>query len=236
MSEFNESLIKRIKVLNETVWERKVFEDKLNKWLDNFDEGEKSIALYLLSEFMYFNEIQIEVLLKSVYRDLFRYPLIENIRKQNSNIFDSNIIEKNFVNISNNTRFKGIGNAAESGSSLLYNFRTINNIPVKLFGNYDNKNINKIVYIDDFSGSGNQILTNKLLKQEIEDFNDRNIQVDCFLLVATKQALSNINKSNLFNRIDSVINLDDSYKCFEVNSRYFVNSNLHFEMKVAKMM
>ena len=72
-----EDLKKRILILRETVWERKITWLDVENWLKNFDgktghsvEIEQLHALYLLSEFMYFGSNEIRVLLKALFRDL----------------------------------------------------------------------------------------------------------------------------------------------------------------------
>ena len=69
------------------------------------------------------------------------------------------------------TRFLGIGGAAESGAHLLYEFRHANDLPDFLFINSDevataglvnqdsewlHRDVRRLVFIDDFCGSGQQ--------------------------------------------------------------------------------
>jgi hypothetical protein len=73
----------KIKTLNETVWERRATDPTITEWLDNFAPpsvaapDERAHALFLLSNFMYFGDREIRGLLKALYRDLYRYPIIE---------------------------------------------------------------------------------------------------------------------------------------------------------------
>jgi hypothetical protein len=78
----------KIKNLSETIWEGKAREPQLNAWLDNFAtsaNGSKDEctlhALYLLSQFMYFGNRQMRELMRVLFRDLYRYPIVEQIRK-----------------------------------------------------------------------------------------------------------------------------------------------------------
>ena len=87
----------KIECLNNILWENKLSGDKIEEWLDNFkSEDERNAALYLLSRFIFFNEESINKLVKALYRDLYRYPIIEWIRKKNGNTLDESIIEPEF--------------------------------------------------------------------------------------------------------------------------------------------
>ena len=168
---------KQIEVLNSTIWENRVQGPKIMEWLDNFDDdNEKNYALYMLSRLMYFSSSSIRNLLKALYRDLYRYPIIEQIRKDNNNTLDPNIIEPSFEKELMATRFLGVGNPSESGVHLLYYFRQENKIPKDLFINTDDvveydengnsklrdsyKDVKHYVFIDDLCGSGKQATSN----------------------------------------------------------------------------
>ena len=56
--------------------------------------------LYLLTRFMYFGQREIKALLRSVYLDLFRYPLVAAIRRRNNNTTDAGFINAEFQKIS----------------------------------------------------------------------------------------------------------------------------------------
>jgi len=106
---FQEKLHSKIKVLNETTWESKVKKPKIDKWLNNFsDDKEKYHALFLLSNFMFFGNIQIRQLLISLYRDLYKYPIVESIRMADNNIVDPKVIKERFYISRKNTRFLGL--------------------------------------------------------------------------------------------------------------------------------
>ena len=161
----------QIKTLNETLWDNKAQNPKIVAWLDNFeDETEKEYALFLLSKLMYFNDSNIRRLLRMLYKDLFRYPIIEDIRKKNNNTLDERLIEDSFQERLKNTRFLGVGDPSESGGYLLYFFRQENCLMKQLFVNIDdvitnnklneqNKDVN-FVFIDDICGSGMQATSN----------------------------------------------------------------------------
>lgn len=138
MDFLNSKYGKQISVFNSTLWENRVQGPKILEWLDNFDDdNEKDYALYILSRLMYFGSSSIRNLLKALYRDLYRYPIINTIRRNNTDTLDSNIIEGLFLQELSATRFLGVGNPSESGVHLLYYFRQENKIPKDLFINTD---------------------------------------------------------------------------------------------------
>ena len=93
----NQDYDKQIEVLNSILWEYRALRPRIDKWLANFGtDQEREYALYLLSRLMYFNSSNIRNLLKALYRDLYRYPVIERIRKNNNNTLDKDFIEREF--------------------------------------------------------------------------------------------------------------------------------------------
>ena len=236
METLQEHLLKKIKVLNETTWEYRVHRPKIDKWLDNFDdEKEKLHALYLLSHFMYFGSLQIRELLKSLYRDLFKYPIIEKLRIAKSHNTDFKELEKFFNEAESKTRFLGIGNPSESGTHLLYFFRQENKMSKSLFINtheiyeidpngrlaFIDDSIDHYVFIDDFCGSGTQAssYSEKIVKN-IKQIN-ANVKVSYLMLFSTTFGKNEVKKNTLFDYVEAVVELDDSFKCFDSSSRYF---------------
>ncbi len=237
----------KIKSLSKTLWDNRVSGPILDAWLDNFDgkcipdrEREQILALFLLSQFSYFGYRQIRELLKVLYRDLYRYPIIKSIRKSNNDTLDGVIIEPQFDNVLNSTRFLAFGNPSESGTHLLYYFRQENNLKANnIIHVHDifeqsldggggaavlkDKSISRYVFIDDFCGSGTQAirLSEKgtalpLLKKLHPD-----IKLSYYVLFATQIGLSKVKNDTVFDDVKAVHLLDDSFHCFDINSRYF---------------
>jgi len=234
---FEKELWKRIQVLNSIIWENRAIKPKVDDWLRNFSEtDERLMALYLLSEFMYFGDSQMRTLLKALYRDLYRYPIVREIRKANADTLDISIIENQFKNELLSTRFLGIGNPSESGAHLLYFFRQENNLSKKNFINSyeifskENKNVKELVFLDDFCGSGEQVSTDKSLADFIKSIKLTHpaARVDYLMLVGTATGIAKIRSTGLFSNVESVITLDGSFKIFGANSRYFQNVSLPF--------
>lgn len=231
MNSFKEKLHEKIYSLNQTLWENRINRTKVDEWLNNFEtDEEKEMALYLLSEFMYFGDIQIRILLKTLFRDYFKYPLVMEIRKKNNDTMDPSIIEPLFNEHLRNTRFMGIGNPSESGAHLLYFFRQENNLSKKQFintyeiENEENNNVNHVIFIDDFCGSGSQANNESYIKYVNElKLKNRDIKIDYLMLIGTTYGIDNIRKKGIFSRVDAVIKLDNTFKCFDIKSRYFRN-------------
>src|ERR1017187_9687672 len=104
-----DDLMKKVKLLNETIWEDRANRVRVDEWLNNFDDSqvpsERTHALYLLSRFMYFGDRQLRALLRALYRDLYQYPVIQAIRRRHSNTRDLSVIQPAFMAALKNTRF-----------------------------------------------------------------------------------------------------------------------------------
>lgn len=248
--QIRDNLKAKIKVLNETLWDNRALNPSVEKWLDNFaDDKEKLHALYLLSKFLYFGAVPMRNLLKSLYRDLYRYPIIESIRLSNANTLDANIIEDKFKEEEKNTRFLGVGNPSESGAHLLYFFRQENRLSKKLFAYTDEvldrsgvtrlrfPEVKHYVFIDDFCGSGSQATSETNIKECVSEIRRMSTQckISYLMLFATSNGVNNVKGSGLYDRVDAVVELDNTYKCFDANSRIFSQKeDFYFEKDFAK--
>lgn len=232
---------KQIEILNSTIWENRVQGPKIMEWLDNFDDdNEKNYALYMLSRLMYFSSSSIRNLLKALYRDLYRYPIIEQIRKDNNNTLDPYIIESSFKKELMATRFLGVGNPSENGVHLLYYFRQENKIPKDLFVNTDDiveydengssklrdlyKDVKHYVFIDDLCGSGKQATSNDSnVKRCVQHLRNivKDAKISYFMIFGMSKGIQVIRDSGLYNQANAVVELDESYRCFSEQSRFF---------------
>ena len=224
------------------IW-RDLRDSDYQKWLDNFkdNEKEKIEALFLLSKFTYFGHLEIRAMLKAVYRDLYQYPIVRKIRKENNDTLEDSFIKSMFQSYQAKTRFLGIGNPSESGVHLLYYFRQENLLSKKMFVNayelfsyspiendkmvltWANKDIDHVVFIDDFCGDGSQAIRYiKDIVQQIKSLNPA-CQVDYFVLVANAHGLKSVKTKTLVDNSEAIFELDDSFKCFSDESRYFAN-------------
>ena len=246
MGTISDELMRKIKVLNENVWEQRVSRAVVDEWLDNFEgpsdpsKDERLHALYLLSQFMYFGDPQIREILRALFRDLYKYPIVEAVRRENHDTTDVGFIEGEFKGTLAKTRFLGLGNPSESGCHLLYYFRQENRLPASLFihtheifsrtrtGNrvdllLKEPDVLRYVFIDDFCGSGDQAkgysadLVDALLGLKSE------ASVCYYVLFGRKDGLDLVRNETLFTEVKCVCELDDSYKCFHEKSRYFLD-------------
>jgi hypothetical protein len=257
--DFKNELINKVKILNETIWEHRVSKTKIDKWLGNFKEDDKNEkyseqlhALYLLSQFMYFGDREIRELLKAMFRDLYKYPIIDNIRKSNSNTTDLEIINKKFDKELRATRFLGVGNPSESGTHLLYYFRQENNLPKSLFihtheifkrnANGDagisirNDSIKRYVFLDDLCGSGDQAV--QYSQDLLEDMKriDDSIYVAYYAIFASEEGINNVKNNTMFDSVQAIYILDKTFKCFNSDHRYFVNKHQDININFAENM
>lgn len=207
--------------------------------------------LYLLSKFMYFGNSELRQLLLALHRDLFKYPIVCAIRKANGDTVDNLFIQKEFNLEQNQTRFLGVGNPSESGVHLLYYFRQECNLSKDYFINFSDifkteeikekdsgssivssrylkstirdKTIRRYIFIDDFCGSGTQ--ASEYLDEIVKNVKaeDNTIEVSYLTLFATTAGLDVVRKLRVFNTVESVFCLDDTFKAFSEDSRYFNN-------------
>lgn len=251
-----DSLKKRISILNEKIWDRRLNWVVVDEWLKNFngDSGvdvstERLHALYLLSQIMYFGSKETRVLLRSLFNDLVLVPLIQNI-KSNINSRDSETIKNLTFDALRKTRFLGVGNPSESGVHLLYYFRQENDLHKNFFVDsaniftrlIDNGNIHTIlrepsveryIFIDDLCGSGEtaEKYSQDLLPRILSI--NPNIELHYYSLFATSHGLERVRTNSLFGeRCGAVFELDESYKCFSDDSRYLAVTPKYIEKDI----
>ena len=243
MDSYVEDLMRKLKILNETVWEDRATQNSITEWLSNFsadlpnEPGERFHALFLLSQFMYFGSHEVRELLQAMHRDLYKYPIVQSARRQNANTVDASFLDGKYEYELLRTKFLGMGNPSESGCHLLYYYRQENRLPKELFVHthevfrrYGSQGVAELrfpdvshyVFIDDFCGSGTQAVTYS--EEVLADLKHANpdATVDYHLLFATEEGCNNIIANSLFDEVRAIHVLDSSYKCFGQLSRYFL--------------
>lgn len=250
-SKLYDSLEEKIKILHDTAWRDKWQSngDLFHLWLENFKEDERIYAMFLLSKFLYFGNETIRELMKRVYEDLYRRPIIFDIREANHYTTNSKFIDSEYQKILDRTRFLSIGNPSESSAHLLYYFRQENGLHRDLFINAhqlythttegDNiiantvvDDIDRIVVLDDFCGSGSQ--AKEFDREFVVNIRKKEprIKIIYYSLFAIEKGLNDI-KNLHYDFADSVFILDSTYKCFSGKSRFFspkekdIKSNCH---------
>lgn len=272
---FRDQLLAKIKNLSDTIWEGRARETEVEAWLSNFTAPVHGTpqectlhALYLLSQFMYFGSRQMRELLRVIFRDLYKYPIIEGIRKANGDTTDETVIEHGFREALEHTLFLGVGNPSESGSHLLYYFRQENGLPktqfihshqvfrrqrlsrlqilrAVLFGGRDryagtvslrHPDISRYVFIDDFCGSGHQgEAYSQDIVEDIKSFSPGTL-VSYFVLFGTTKGMEHVRKNTAFDVVRCVFELDETFKCFSANSRYFPGPSADIQADFAERM
>ncbi|QFG52029.1 hypothetical protein [Chryseobacterium sp.] len=220
----------KLKIFSETVWEHKISKNKIDIWLSNFKEEERENLLFLLTQFIYFSKLQIDNMLISIYRDFYKYVIVENYRLSNNNTTDIVSIKNHFKESERKSRFIPIGNPSESSSSLLGEFRKINNIRKDLFIersellNFTLGDIEHFIFIDDICGSGHQAYhENQAYISHIRT-KFPNSKIHYYSLVGLEEGLEFLNGNNQYDFLESVLRLDKTYKCFSSESRIFKNN------------
>lgn len=246
MDDAEEQLYTKLKILDQKLWGGRIGRPEIDRWLDNFndeqgaDAKERLHALYLLSQFIYFSDREMRELMKAVYRDLYRYPIVEGIRKAHGDTLDPTVIDPLLDEELASTRFLGVGNPAESGSHLLYYFRQENEIVSERFISaselFDrdmrdpevrlaDESIRRVVFIDDFCGSGSQVIdySTELLSalRDVEQRTGVSLHLSYLVVAATLDGLQTVDDTTAFDCVESVFKLDDSYRAVSDDSRHF---------------
>jgi hypothetical protein len=242
MDTTKEQLIKRIMILNERVWERRVPQTRIDAWLNNFTgrvtevETERLHALFWLSQFMYYGSKEIRVLLRAMYRDLYLCPLVQFVRGALQPDHTQQELECAVQHEFNSTTFFGVGNPSESGIHLLYYFRQENTLAKDKFmdaaqifsrngagtRSLREPNITRYVFLDDVCGTGDQAVAySDTILKEIRDLNP-DAQLAYYCLFASAKGIARIRNKTLFGKNAAAVHeLDKTYRAFEDDARYF---------------
>ena len=242
-----EALIDKLMILNEHLWEGRVDRPRIDLWLRNFTGAtthqctERNYALLLLSHVMYFGERELRELLRALYRDQYRYRLIQQIRTRRGRTTPIPTIHQEYEAALHCTRFLPLGNPSESSTHLMYWFRQENLLPQNLFEHPDDlffdarstqpdgaltdPNVRRLVFIDDFCGSGSQALEFAATQLPRLRHLARNAAVTLefgyLVLFATAAGIARIRDETSFDWVGTVYELDDTYKIFSSNARQF---------------
>ena len=222
---------------------------------------ERLYGMLSLSKFMYFSKSMVREMLKSLYRDYFESPSLQRIRKNCGGSLDSARIRSLYAQRLKGARFIGVGNPSESGCHLLYYFRQVNNLPKDLFADFHgafqphidraglpgvgarltyvprDQSATTYVFFDDLVGSGTQVA--QYLSRELASARASNPGLEFIFLslFATTAGLARLNQPSLFDgRATALFELDESFKAFEVGSRFFADPPSWFELDRAREM
>lgn len=247
-----------LQALCEHAWENEIRWPHIKAWESNFtgeafaEDDERQHALFALTRFMYFGRQATREMLKSLFRDHFRSPLIQRIRRNHNHTRDSLLLQSAFSQELFATRFLGVGNPSESGAHLLYLFRQVNGLSKEFFSDLSkefspvvatrngsalvhltrrNAQVNRYIFFDDLVGSGNQ--ASAYLRTQLQQIRDADPKIDLrfMCLFATSAGLRKLNSQALFaGNAVALFELDETYQCLAEGSRHFKNAPPGFDL------
>lgn len=224
----DEELIKQIRLTSEIVWKRNLLKDDIDNWLTNFKgevfdiDYEKKMALWLLANFVFYNDDEVKHLCKTLYKDFIHYLIEEE---------DSTLdIDLRYKNILKKSRFYHLGKTGESSGYVLYYFRQENQLPLKNFISKIEEIpdiVENIVFVDDVALSdGSKSQASKYIKKIIADNPKlKNCRIILLSFIATDKAIDFLSKENI--EVINCITLHERNKCFSKDSIVFSNFNEH---------
>ena len=247
--ELKYSMKEKLNRLSTFAWQSRIHWENVEEWLSNFDgksgdaDREQLHMLNLLSQFSYFGDREVKEMLKSLYRDHFKTPIVHDIRKQEGGTRDRSLLERKFNLILERTLFFGMGNPSESGNHLLYYFRQENDLAKTQFGNsasildhngdLANPQLDFYVFLDDLCASGTQAKEySGDIVQEIKA-KKPSACVYYLCMCATTEGLEVVRNETAFDEIRTVFEFDETFRVFGDNSRYYVGGIDEFDKTYA---
>lgn len=203
-----------------TVWKREITEKEIDRWLDNFTgavlskDEEKVFALWLLLNFVYYNEDEVVHLCKVLMKDFIHKMLVDTNTQQDD-------IDNNLYEIISKTRFLSLGEPSESGGYILYYFRHVNALHISYFifpKTGDSDLIDNLVYIDDVTlTAGKDGQAHRKLKKIKSKYPNKKIIL--LTLIASEDSIAELRKIGV--EVITTIRLDERNRCFCANSDMF---------------
>lgn len=235
-----EELQAKVKILNGSVWVGQADWPTVQNWLSQFTQypdlvdDEQAQALYLLTHFLYFGTPEIRALLRSLYRDLICRHLTTLVRRQRGDTIDRAVLMPAVAAEVEATRFVAIGNPSESGALMLYFLRQENGLDKNLFVNalelFDRSkattvlatpSVSHYIFVDDLCASGEQAERyTRAIATEIRQLSS-SAKIYYYALFGSEGGLDRLRGLALFDRVEAVVELDSSFKCFEPDSRIY---------------
>ena len=86
------------------------------------------------------------------------------------------------------------------------------------------KDVKHYVFIDDLCGSGDQATSNTSnVKRCVQHLRNivKNAKISYFMIFGMSKGIQVIRNSGLYNQTNAVVELDESYRCFSEQSRFF---------------
>lgn len=237
-----EELLDKVQITISNAWNNgyRIHKPNIDKWLDNFTgealctpddeslmasaaEREKELALFLLCNFVYYNEDEIKHMVKLMF-DRYAHNVFTSEGK-------SAVDNDEFTELIDKTQFTYIGNVSESSSFLLYHFRQENDLSKQCFA--ENEKTENIVFVDDFSITGGQA---KSYIKKIMKRSDWKAERKAFLLlmVTTEKAIKELKNITGVTIIPCIV-LNDKSKAFSTTSTIFSGYNDIYKAEAKRM-
>ena len=239
-----EDLESKIKLLNESIWERRVPHLALSEWIAQFGAAEdiqfdeQYHALFLASHFLYFGQREVRALLRALYRDHIRAPALREIRADMGSNCKLEMIYEKYYSDEKKIKFLGIGNPSESSTHLLYYFRQENRLSNDLFipphqifrHTYTDQQreftiryseVERYIFLDDMCGSGAQAETYAEDLVRPMRAAKKDVIVEYYVLFGNFEGMNRIKSLGVFDVVEAVFELDESFKVLEEASRVF---------------
>lgn len=209
-----ERLISILKRTIEKSWKIDLEIEAIYNWLSNFTgevfdmEDEQHLALWLLCNFTFYNEDDVRHLCKSLY-NIFLHQVLEDFSVSTADDM-GDIVSK--------IKYSAIGNASQSGSYLLYDFRHEAGLRIKKFFypislTSDSETI--VAFIDDVILTGETAAT--FFEENLQGLKAKKIYY--ISLFATDQAIKRLEKNGI--KVIYCSLLSERNKCFSPNSMLF---------------
>lgn len=219
-----DAVIKDILSTSTVAWDQFVGRTSLDRWLANFTgealgnpEDEQALAAWLLMNFTYYTQSEVEEMCKILYKKFIHAKLQASPYKESSES-----IENKIRTILSRTAFTHLGSPGESGAFVLYSFRATNKLPAELFKTMEvikqdisTGKIDDLVLIDDVTISGEQAVT------YIESLPDMSITTTLLTFFATQTATEKLFEDAPEIKPMYVYLLDERTKLFSANSHIF---------------
>ena len=235
-----EECLRTILTLDRRIWRQRMSEPRIAEFEAQFDGSfadqrlERVLALELLSRFTYYGDDEVKSLVRSLYRDHYRYPLIEEHRERNADTVDRQLIVDYIEACLNGTRFMPLGGSSGSGSLIAYHFRTQNSLPQSLFSNPSEvmglapaelRKIRRLVVLDDVCGSGGSALrfAGRKLSPIASRFQAEGFDQPAVLYLAlcgTERGLQTV-RGGSYALAEAAVFVDATYRVCGPESRYF---------------
>ena len=177
-----------------------------------------------------------------MFQNLVRHTLTIEVRATLTQRDDFDALHEGVVDEVNRTRFLGLGTPSESGTRILYDFRQVNELPENIFvslrdlcigelngsdAKWANQRVHRLIFVDDFCGTGNQAaeMSRKYvpMMREVAARSNVHLRVWYLTLLATTTGLVHLRQHGLFDRVESVSELDKSYRVFGSDSQFYIN-------------